>query len=149
MVKKGLIIISMMAIVIAMMADTAVIRLFNPTDVFISSLLIEGADIAAIQPDEYIDVVASNDELSNLKQQGFAWEITQTTDQLKGNLASRDLAGYRSYDEMLAELQQLAADHPDLCQLTDIGDTRGSEYAAAGNAFYNDFQHEIWAMKLG
>jgi hypothetical protein len=148
MVKKGLIIVSIMAIAVAMLAETAVIRLFNPTNAFINSLLIEGADIAAIQPDEYIDVVASNDELSNLKQQGFTWEITQTTDQLKGNLASRDLAGYRSYDEMLTELQQLAADHPDLCQLTDIGDTRGSEYAAAGNAYYNDFQHEIWAVKL-
>lgn len=148
MAKKGLIIICIMALSIAVMAETSVIRLFNPTDMFINSLLINGADIASFKPHNYIDVVAADDQLDYLKEQGFAWEITQTTEQLTANLASRDLAGYRNYDEMLAELQLLASTYPNLCMLTDIGDSRGSEYAANGTSYYDDFQHDIWALKI-
>jgi len=148
MKKNGLFCILILVFVSLMFAETAVIRLFNPTEALVQELLRTEADIASYKPTQYIDVVANDLQQLALQQKGFSWEITQTTQQLQDHLSATDIAGYQSYDEMLTQLQQLAADNPTICQLMDIGDTRGKEYAASGYTNYNDYQHDIWAMKL-
>ncbi len=68
---------------------------------------------------------------------------------MKSNLKGlTDLDGYIDYEEMLAELQQIELDNPEICKLYDIGDSRGKHYSDAGNSNYDDYYHEIWALKL-
>lgn len=58
------------------------------------------------------------------------------------------VAAYRTYNQILTQLQQIENDHPEICKLYDIGDTWGKMYAEAGNTSYNAYNQEIWALKV-
>ena len=119
--------------------DKTVLTEFNETDY----------DIAAFKPGEFLDLVVSKSQYGELLTRGFHITVTQTEEQLKENLGEvRDLDGYRNYDELLEDLQEIESQYPDICKLYDIGNTRGKEYSMAGNSYYNDYNHEIWAMKV-
>ena len=119
--------------------DKTVLTEFNETDY----------DIAAFKPGEFLDLVVSKSQYEELLTRGFHITVTQTEDQLRQNLGDvRDLYGYRNYDELLEDLQEIESQYPDICKLYDIGNTRGKEYSMAGNSYYNDYSHEIWAMKV-
>ena len=119
--------------------DKTVLTEFNETDY----------DIAAFKPGEFLDLVVSKSQYEELLTRGFRITVTQTEEQLKENLGEvRDLYGYRNYDELLEDLQEIESQYPDICKLYDIGNTRGKEYSMAGNSYYNDYNHEIWAMKV-
>ena len=119
--------------------DKAVLTEFNETDY----------DIAAFKPGEFLDLVVLKSQYEELLTRGFQITVTQTEDQLRQNLGNvRDLYGYRNYDELLDDLQEMESQYPDICKLYDIGNTRGKEYSMAGNSYYNDYNHEIWAMKV-
>ena len=119
--------------------DKTVLTEFNETDY----------DIAAFNPGEFLDLVVSKSQYEELLTRGFHTTVTQTEDQLRQNLGDvRDLYGYRNYDELLEDLQEIELQYPDICKLYDIGNTRGKEYSMEGNPYYNDYNHEIWAMKV-
>ena len=119
--------------------DKTVLTEFNETDY----------DIAAFKPGEFLDLVVSKSQYGELLTRGFHITVTQTEEQLKENLGEvRDLDGYRNYDELLEDLQEIESQYPDICKLYDIGNTRGKEYSMAGNSYYNGYSHEIWAMKV-
>ena len=119
--------------------DKTVLTEFNETDY----------DVAAFKPGEFLDLVVSKSQYGELLTRGFHITITQTEEQLKENFGEvRDLYGYRNYDELLEDLQEIESQYPDICKLYDIGNTRGKEYSMAGNSYYNDYSHEIWAMKV-
>ncbi len=119
--------------------DKTVLTEFNETDY----------DVAAFKPGEFLDLVVSKSQYGELLTRGFHITVTQTEEQLKENLGEvRDLYGYRNYDELLEDLQEIESQYPDICKLYDIGNTRGKEYSMAGNSYYNDYNHEIWAMKV-
>ncbi|MCP4351024.1 MAG: hypothetical protein GY795_36620 [Desulfobacterales bacterium] len=128
-----------------------VIRFNNPTDDIAREFLTPEHDVAAYRPGVFLDIVVSKTEYRKLALRGFDVRITQTEEQLKRNLKkkSRDaLEGYRDYDMVLKELQQIESDNPDICKLYDIGDTWGKEYFDNGNTHYSNFNHEIWALKV-
>ncbi len=119
--------------------DKTVLTEFNETDY----------DIAAFKPGEFLDLVVAKSQYEELLSRGFQIIVTQTEDQLRQNLGDvRDLYGYRNYDELLEDLQEIELQYPDICKLYDIGNTRGKEYSMEGNSYYNDYNHEIWAMKV-
>jgi murein tripeptide amidase MpaA len=119
--------------------DKTVLTEFNETDY----------DVAAFKPGEFLDLVVSKSQYGELLTRGFHITVTQTEEQLKENLGEvRDLYGYRNYDELLEDLQEIESQYPDICKLYDIGNTRGKEYSMSGNSYYNDYSHEIWAMKV-
>ena len=106
-------------------------------------------DVASYKPGHFLDLVVDNKLYKEILHQGYNVEITQTESQLKENMITgRDLDGYRTYEDVLMELQQLEIDYPDLCKLYDIGDSQGKIYSDEGNSFYDDYYHEIWALKL-
>ncbi|OPX27605.1 MAG: hypothetical protein B1H06_04645 [Candidatus Cloacimonas sp. 4484_143] len=130
-------------------AEHVVVRFDNPSDEIISKFTANEYDVASYKPGEYLDIVVPMDEYNDLLESGYSVRITQTEEQLKVNLNSgTDLAGYRDYEEFLAELQQIEIDYPDICKLYDIGDSWGKIYSDNGNTNYDDFQHEIWALKI-
>ena len=129
--------------------EKMVIRLDMPTPATVTEFTKQNYDIAAYKPGEYLDLVVTQKQADDLSLQGYIYTIAQTEDQLKENLGDiRDLPGYRNYEEFLNELQTLESTYPDLCKLYDIGDTWGSQYFDNGNENYQNFQHEIWALKL-
>ncbi|GEM_PF-673852 len=129
--------------------DKKVVRLDHVSKTDFLTLVKEGYDIAAFKPNSFIDVVVTGKDEAMLKSKGYVFITVQTEQQLKENLvAGKTLNGYRTYNDLLTELQQIETDNPSICKLYDIGDTRGKEYALAGNANYNDYQQDIWLLKV-
>jgi len=129
--------------------EKKVIRLDHVSKADFLELVKKGYDIAAFKPASFIDVVVTNEEESILKNEGFNFTTVQTEEQIKNNLiAGKTLNGYRTYNDLLTELQQIETNNPSICKLYDIGDTRGKEYANAGNANYNNYSQDIWLMKV-
>ncbi|MCD4746570.1 MAG: carboxypeptidase regulatory-like domain-containing protein [Bacteroidales bacterium] len=129
--------------------EKAVLRFNNSTKELLKEFSPDKYDIATYKPGEYLDIVLPETEFKKLINQGYDVQITQTEKQLKENLViGKDLNGYRNYDELLTELQQIEADHPGLCKLYDIGETRGKEYSNNGNSNYDNYYHEVWALKV-
>jgi len=130
-------------------ANSVVIRFEDPDSQVISTFIDGNYDIAAFKPGEFLDIVVSEIDYQKILQQGYDVIITQTEEQMKNNLNDpTELNGYRDYEEMLTELQQIEADNPNICKLFDIGETLGKEYSDAGNSIYDDYYHEIWALKV-
>ena len=122
------------------------VRISNPDKGDYTYFVKNGYDIASYIPAKYLDIIVDQPDFDNLKSLGYSLEITQTEKQLKENIRSEfDLTGYRSYSDLLTELQQIEADNPGICKLFDIGDTRGKEYTASA---YDDYKHDIWALKV-
>jgi len=134
----------------ALVANSSfVIRFEVPTLQIINTFTEDNYDIAAYKPGEFLDIVVSEIKYHELLAQGYDVVITQTEQQMKNNLNElTDLDGYVDYEQMLAELQQIELDYPNTCKLYDIGESRGKQYSDAGNSNYDDYYHEIWAMKV-
>ncbi len=130
--------------------DKALVRLEAPTHELLATLQKEGYDIAAYRPDKFLDLVVTADQRAALERRGLKTELRATTDDVRRNLglAPVAIAGYRSYANVVAELQALTNAYPTITALADIGDSRGKEYATNGIAGYNAYQHEVWALKV-
>ena len=106
-------------------------------------------EITAYRSGQYLDVLVSQERYQDLQNAGWNMQITQTTQQNIQNLnANKDINGYHTYDEALAVLQQIASDYPEICTLTDIADSHGKEYFNDGAIGYEDYQHDIWMLKI-
>ena len=127
-----------------------IVRLSNPVQKEIKYLYQNEYDVVSFVPHKYIDIIINKDELDFLKRNSFDFAILQTKDEILKNLHSDDfrLDGYRDYESLLSELQQLSNDYSDICSLHDIGDSQGKLYFEQGNDVYEDFNHEIWALKI-
>jgi hypothetical protein len=126
-----------------------VIRFDNPDPVTIKTFNNASYDVASFVPGKYLDLVIWETEVETFLQQGFNVKVVSTEAEMAANLGNvDDISGYRTYAEALAELQQIAADHPDICQLIDIGDSHGKVYYNESYGNYSAYQHDIWAMKV-
>ena len=145
-------ILSVIAILISVTISAQqkkVIRLDHVSKKDFLELIKKGYDIASFKPNSFIDIVVTENEENTLKNEGYSFITVQTEEQIKKNLiVGKTLSGYRTYNDLLTELQQIETNNPAICKLYDIGDTRGKEYANAGNANYNDYQQDIWLMKV-
>lgn len=129
--------------------EKVIIRFSNPDPVLVKHFAANNYDIAAYSPTVFLDLVVTEEEYNNLLAQGYVATVMQTEAGMRANLrGDTDLPGYRSYQESLAELQQMQIDHPEICKLFDLGDSRGKEYYLAGNNNYVNYQHDIWALKV-
>ncbi|MDA3813685.1 MAG: M14 family zinc carboxypeptidase [Candidatus Cloacimonetes bacterium] len=143
------IIILFVSISVLVADNNYVIRFDRLNSQIINTFTTEHYDVAAYKPGEFLDIVVSEVEYQDLLAQGYDVVITQTEEQMKNNLKDlTDLDGYKDYEQMLAELQQIELDNPDICKLYDIGESRGKQYTDAGNSNYDEYYHEIWAMKI-
>jgi carboxypeptidase T len=130
-------------------AEKIVIRFNEPTAKVLDLYKTVEYDIASYKPGVYLDIVSTEQHFSELRTTGFDVSIYQTESQSKAHMeTNRELDGYRTYQDVLTEMQTIEALYPDICKLYDIGDSWGKIYAEAGNSNYDDFDHEIWAMKI-
>ena len=129
--------------------ENMIIRMENPGLEEVKYFSSKDYDIASFRPNEYLDLVVTPNEFKHLESQGYWFAIFQTEAEMAANLAAvENIPGYRTYPVALAELQQLVSNHPDICKLYNLGDSRGKQYYNAGNNNYVNYQHDIWALKL-
>ncbi|MDY6895999.1 MAG: M14 family zinc carboxypeptidase [Thermotogota bacterium] len=129
-------------------AEKMVVRINQPSEDTFRDFWSNNFDIASYKPGEFLDLVVDEQQYEELSQK-HNMKIMQIEQQLINNLSSgKDLNHYRNYDEVLAELEALEEDYPEICKLYNIGDTQGKIYAEEGHSFYNDYNHEIWALKV-
>jgi hypothetical protein len=124
-------------------------RIHAPSGQLLESVMKSHLDIAACKPGEFLDLVLDEAAFNQFKSEGLDITVYMTGQQLKDNLRSgKELTAYRNYSELLTELQQIQATHPAICQLYNIGQSQGKIYAAGGNTNYQNYQHDIWALKV-
>ncbi|MFU8842894.1 MAG: M14 family zinc carboxypeptidase [Bacteroidales bacterium] len=129
--------------------EQMVVRISDPTPADYKYFYTEGYDIAAYLPNIFLDLVVDQKGHDALFGLGFLPKITQTEPQMKANLKdAKTLTGYRTYSDVLTELQQLQANYPAICKLYDLGDSRGKQYYSGGNTNYILYNHDIWALKV-
>ena len=147
MKKLALLLVIFTLVTFAFAEEKMVIRFENPTENLVKEF--QGYDVAAFKPNEFLDIVVTETEREKLQNRGYNFTVTQTENQLKTNLGNvRDLAGYRTYEETLSELQQIEIQYPNICKLYDIGESWGKEYSDDGNSYYDNYHHEVWALKI-
>ncbi len=105
-----------------------------------------GFDVAFRGP-SYVEILAEPHELAELSRRGYAWEPLERdlfpgarTGSREGHLDPE----YHTYDEMLAELQMLAATYPDICMLYDVGDAESKHYTWTNY----DKEYDLWAVRI-
>ncbi|NCA85690.1 MAG: T9SS type A sorting domain-containing protein [Clostridia bacterium] len=126
-----------------------IIRFDNPDPITVKTFTNPAYDVASYVPGKYLDLVVWETEVETFLQQGYDVKVVNTEAEMAANLGNvDDISGYRTYAEALEELQQIAADHPDICQLIDIGDSHGKVYYNEGYGNYGAYQHDIWALKV-
>lgn len=103
-------------------ADTDVVswaRVYPPgEEVFESIVYRDDLDIASASYPDYIDVIIPQSILDGL---GLPYEYLQYDCLSPASYRGRGYLGYHNYDELVADLEALAADYPDICILTDAG----------------------------
>lgn len=127
-----------------------VARIDNPLPLDLIRFQLEEKDICAYQPGQYLDLLLDEASYNVLKMEFPTLHVTQTEAQLKANLVSgtRDIPGYRTYQEMVDELMLLQAQYPSLMQTTMIGTGWGATYHDMAYPAYANFDHQLWAVKL-
>lgn len=148
MKKTLLILIIVMLPSISLAEERMVIRFAKPGKAILAEFLTEKYDVAAYKPGDFLDVVVTKAKYRNILARGLGAWSTQTQKRLKSNLRGKTLGAvpaYRNYESMLAELQQIEADYPEICKLYDVGDSWGKWYSGP---YYDGYRHDIWAMKV-
>ena len=127
-----------------------VIRLFEPTQELLDYVLEQDYEIIAYGEKEYLDILVGEHLLSEFKRLGLEPQILFTESEMRENLVyrTRETPGYRSYDDLLGELIEIATDYPDIASLYSLGNSRGREYFLAGNNNYANYDHQIWGLKV-
>jgi len=131
-------------------AEKAVLRIPNPAAGLARTFDAQHYDIASYVPGEYLDLVLPLEQISGLQQRFPGSYISQTEEQLQANLHGEDrtLPGYRSYATMVADLNAIANNYPNLTQLVDLGASQAGIYHDAGYPAYANYDHHLWAVKL-
>jgi len=129
--------------------NKVIIRFENPDQLTFKTFTAPEYDVAAFKPGQFLDIMVSEADYQKILSQGYQAEVVNSTAQMAANLGNvDDINGYRTYDEALEELQEIAANNPTICKLMDIGDSQGKVYFEQSYGNYEDYQHDIWAMKV-
>lgn len=124
-------------------ADILIIRVENPDQQLYQTIQTNDIEITYRDRDGSIEILLPEDKAYILEKNRYNFRIENTLSGIK-----RDLAGYHSYDEVTAELEQIAADNPEFTSLFSLGKSTAHLYYLDGKDNYEDFQHEIWCLKL-
>ena len=149
MKKNLLFVIAMLFAITLFSQEKVIIRFSNPEPITVKKFTQPNYDVAAYKPGEFLDLVVTDAEYQKILDQGYSVEIVKTIAEMAANLGNvDDINGYRTYEEALTELQNIAAAHPSFCKLIDIGNSRGKNYYSSGYGNYSNYQHDIWALKV-
>jgi len=103
----------------------------------------QNIEIVNFRKNESIDLIIDKEQLDFLQNNHFDIKFLSTEEQ-----RSRDIEGYRNYEDVKSELLQIAIDYPGIIELTSLGNSTCYDYYLDGDNDYSDFQFEIWCLKL-
>jgi len=131
-------------------AEKMVVRFEYPSQHIVREFNNTKYDVASYKPGEYLDIVVTGTIYEQLLARGLNISITQTEEQLKNNLRTRELDGYTTCDEVSEQLLLLSVLYPEICELYVLGDTWGKTYYndGEGNDNYFPYDQEIWGLKV-
>lgn len=137
------------SIIFSLFAEKSLVRISPVTEEQAKHYYSEGYDITLYKPNDFIDIILSDEEQNTLRQNAISYRILQTETQVKNNLSSseRDIPGYRNYAQTIALLNQYAEQN-DIVHLVNLGNSLGKQYFNEGLSNYTEFQHEIIALKV-
>ncbi len=124
--------------------------IINIPDTNKENLMAQGRDIACFKPDNTLDLVIDESELSTYRVVYPNLSVVTTDNELRSNLRmkTRDIPGYHDYAMLSQELYNLQIQYPTLSMLTTIGDSWGKIQYDNGNMAYSDYNHQLFAMKV-
>jgi hypothetical protein len=94
-------------------------RVYPPNEEAYESVVYrDDIDIASASYPDYIDVVVPQSILDGL---GLPYEYLQYDCLSPESFRGRGYLSYHNYDELVADMTALAADYPDICTLSDMG----------------------------
>ena len=130
--------------------ERMVIRFTEPDKEIIVEFTKDFYDVAAYSPGHFLDIVVNNLLLQEIIERGYNPIITQTETQIKQNMQikSERINGYRTYDDIVTEINLLAAQHPEIVRVYNLGDSWAKIYTQEGNSYYQNYQHDIWGVKV-
>ncbi len=131
--------------------EDVIVRFAKPTREIIKEFACGEYDVASCKPGVYLDIVTTQPTYHELLSSGFDVRIIATPEQSKRNLTmlrTGALAGYRDYEDLVAELHDIASNYPAICRLYNVGDSWGKIYSDAGDPDYDIYHHEVWALKV-
>jgi len=140
--KKNILIVLILYLTITLSAKEILVSIKNSDDQLIKWINDKKIEVTFFQ-DEQLDILISEQQLTYLQQKRYDLEILSTEEQ-----RLRDIAGYRNYEDVTAELDSIASSYPAITQLTSLGNSTCHDYYLAGDTDYSDFQFEIWCLKL-
>lgn len=100
----------------------------------IAELRSMGLTFASEEGVRWVDLLLAPDELDRLREEGYEVSVLASAGEVAAARLTLD-PEYHTYDEMVAELESLAAEYPGIARLEEIGTTTQLEWT-------------IWAMKL-
>ncbi len=126
-------------------STTSLVRIeFNSEQRQLTGQLQEmGVDITYFSGKEnFLEAIIRSDQQQAIARMGLKTtpiieDLTAHTEQLRNENYFKP---FHSFDEMLQEMQQLVADHPELASLHDIGDSYNKVHNLGG--------YDIWALKI-
>ena len=124
-------------------AEEILVSVKNPSRELLNWVQKQHIEIIVFKEGVRLDLVLNEEELGFIEAKKYEYEILSTEE-----MRMRDIEGYRNYEDLTNELQQIAADYPEITSLTSLGNSTCYDYYLEGNNNYSDFQHQIWCLKL-
>ncbi|MBN1967808.1 MAG: T9SS type A sorting domain-containing protein [Candidatus Delongbacteria bacterium] len=142
--------IILLVLLLNLYAEKSVVRISsNSISQKDKAFLLKNYDILSVSVNGDIEIAANENDLLSLESGGFDPMIVKSEKDIRESLfADGKPVGYRNYDALLQELQELEANNPGLVKLEDIGDSWGKIYSSQGLTNYDQYSHDIWALKL-
>jgi len=140
--RNIVLIVIILSLTLLLSAEEVLVSLKKPDVQLLKWVEDQKIEITFFQDDQ-LDILITEQQLTFLQQNRYDLEILSTEEQRQ-----RDIAGYRNYNDVTTELQEIASSNPAITQLTSLGTSTCHDYYLDGDNDYSDFQFEVWCLKL-
>ncbi len=128
--------------ILSLAADEIIISIENFDEQLLKWVQEQNIEKLSQIDNDKLEIIVNEKQKKHISK-NYIFKIISTTESRK-----RDIVGYRNYQELTAELQQISIDYPAITELTSLGNSTCYDYYLSGNDNYSDFQHQIWCLKL-
>jgi len=129
----------------SLFSENIYLIIHEPSAKFLENLQRERIDYYHNIAENYIELYQDEKVLSELNYDTLRYEILYTESDF-----TRNLEGYRTYPDFYAEISAIASDpdYENITSMQSLGKSQGYLYYEEGNNNYEDFQQEVWCLKI-
>lgn len=154
MEKKLIFFVIFCVCIVLLHSSKVVVSIPFTTSEDIENLIISGYDIASVVPGKEVHIVIDETDFNDFSVRYQVLSIVFDEKNMRENLISSTrtpdnrVLGYRTYEEILEQMQAYSEDYPDFCQMVYLGPSQGKIYFDNGNQNYQEYDNEIFGVKL-